>query len=91
MSEIEASEHAATYQTKLNVGQQLPSSKQSVKKPSSLIGSMQNHAQSTWDSWGRLKKGTWLRWLHDMGQTVTEDVSAEARLARGIPSRATKV
>jgi hypothetical protein len=48
-------------------------------------------AQSTWDSWGRMKKGTWLRWFHDIGQTVTEDVSPEARLARGISSRATKV
>ncbi|GAX81579.1 hypothetical protein CEUSTIGMA_g9007.t1 [Chlamydomonas eustigma] len=48
-------------------------------------------AQSTWDSWGRMDKGTWLRWFHDIGQTVTEDVSPEARLARGISSRATKV
>ena len=64
----------------------------------SVVGSMQKvatqasaHAQSTWERWGRLDKGTWLRWLHDCGQTVAEDVSPEARLARGISARANKV
>ncbi|GAX81577.1 hypothetical protein CEUSTIGMA_g9005.t1 [Chlamydomonas eustigma] len=97
MSAMEASGKAAIHPTIQvgHTGQQslITSSSTTMKtvpRPSSLIGSMHNHAQSTWDSWGRLKKGTWLRWLHDIGQTATEDVSAEARLARGIPSKATK-
>lgn len=62
-----------------------------VRSLQSVASRTASHAKSTWDGWGRMGKGTWLRWLHDMGQTVTEDVSAEARLARGISAKATRV
>ncbi|KAG1665108.1 hypothetical protein FOA52_007799 [Chlamydomonas sp. UWO 241] len=52
---------------------------------------MAESTTKTWGSWGTMDKTTWCRWLYDVGQVMTEDVSADARLARGISARATKV
>jgi hypothetical protein len=94
---LESSVSASALTAALRASRPVSSASSAHTQPP-LVASLQgaasrtaSHAKSTWDGWGRLEKGTWLRWLHDMGQSVTEDVSAEARLARGISARATRV
>ena len=47
--------------------------------------------RTSWKTWGQ-QEGTWARWVHDLGQRhILEDISADARLARGVPKDAEQV